>query len=50
MKSSSLKIRICYFLSSTIYLSGLAIFLFKDPVIGDDESRAMINLKAYILF
>ena len=50
MKSSSLKIRICYLLSSTIYLSALTIFLFKDPISGDNESRAMINLKGYILF
>lgn len=56
----ALKIKICYFLTSTVYLSGLFIFLFKDPIWqklspssvpkDQQENRAMIDMKGYILF
>jgi hypothetical protein len=47
-------------MTSFVYLSGLSIFLFKDPVwqkispsstpLKDQDNRAMIDMKAYILF
>ena len=56
----ALKIKICYFMTSFVYLSGLSIFLFKDPIwqkispsstpLKDQDNRAMIDMKAYILF
>jgi hypothetical protein len=57
----ALKIKTCYFLTSTGYLSGLFIFLFKDaiwqnfssssvPKNQNLETRAMIDMKGYILF